>query len=725
MGAISGLDLQQDLITGNIVDDPNPAHTTRNPLTFQVQNYLWSGNNFIIAGTRNTYSTGTVISFGIVTVAPGSSLGTGPITVNSGVLRLSSTDNLNPGQKVHLAYDGYSALAITFDKSPYALLDSTSGGILLLDTTFTTPLDESLLGNGKMALGSAQGAIYAAPSLRPGSDRVYRFDTAISSGTASVLTLLHPVLTDYDGIPSKAEFANVILAASNSYSGGTTINGDVTVTASGALGTGDISVGLYSYGSPFPTLFLSAPDAYSPSAKVTVNGTLAAVGQSGSIPFSNTPPILQPGSVLTLGDTLFNNSDRYPDSMPIHLNSSSLILKGTGITTETVGPLSISGLSTIILQNPATGSHTTTLIAPSLSRDDHTVLFLIPYQEPANYTDSHFLAFTPTGTNNANLRLLAPPVVTNGMVSPWIQTRQQTYQTFYFSDAKQSPPSFLTYTPDGFATASYVPMPTAGGTGSEIVDVSSPDNSPVPLNNNTTIYALRTSASLSSPATITPTLHIASGGLIAFIPASSGNIPLTVAPNVDFTSAEAFVNVQSPDTNNDTHVLQIDGIVTVTAGLTKFGSSALRLTNPNNHISGPITILEGTLDLSALPEPTSPAPIHMTSGSNLLFQHTTTLTRPVAIILGDKGYYPCNIGVPADQSLTLAASITGETMLQIIGSASLRVIDTDYLCGRLVPLLPGDTSRRPHFRQHCHTWGRDRRSRHRHIGHCLAIWGIV
>jgi autotransporter-associated beta strand protein len=671
LAALAGLQFQRTIIMGNIVDDPNPAHTARQPLDL-VTDYYGYPSDFIIAGTHNTYSTGTVIEIGTVTVASGSSLGTGPITVYSGTLRLSTPANLQPGQTVDLTNPS-SSLSITFDQSPYTLLAHTASGVLALDTTFTTTLDESLLGNGLMAIGSSDNETYAATSLRPGSDHVYRLSAPIPNQTSPTLTLVHSVLVDYDGVPSKAELGGVILAASNSYSGGTSVLGDTVASVPGALGTGDITIGVPPYAQQYPHLYLSAPNTYASTAQVDVYGTLAAIGTNGSIPLSDTPPILHPGSALVLGDNLTNNSDRYPDSMPIHLDSSSLILKGTGITTETVGPISISGLSTIVLWNPSTGSHTTTLVAPSLAHDDHSVLFIEPYQQPLNTDDSDFPPFSPIGANNVNLRLNSPPPVTHGMVPPWIQSREQSYNAYGTSNVNPSLPSFLTYTSNGFAAATYTSMPTSGGTGTEIVDVSSADGSPVPLAANTSIYALRTSANIANPASGPVTLRIAGGGLIATVPNAGFSPSFLIEPNIDFANAEAFINTQGSESFGDPQIFQISGVVTATHGLTKFGSGTLRLTNPDNQITGPITLLEGTLDLAALPEPDSADPIRVSTGTVLNFLNSTVLSRPITIVPGNNLLFMPTISASPGQTLTLAAPIIGNAELLVQGGALAQI----------------------------------------------------
>ncbi|MCE9613913.1 MAG: hypothetical protein K8T26_06520 [Lentisphaerae bacterium] len=78
-------------ISGDIVDDPDPAHNGRFPLVLGSQKLsdTVAADEIYVDGTNNTYSTGTVIAYPPtagnnlhgVTVAPGARLGFGPVVV--------------------------------------------------------------------------------------------------------------------------------------------------------------------------------------------------------------------------------------------------------------------------------------------------------------------------------------------------------------------------------------------------------------------------------------------------------------------------------------------------------------------------------------------------------------------------------------------------------------------------------------------------------------------
>ena len=167
-------------ITGNIID--NPAHPPTLPLSLAgpaVPAFPFGGIGLFIDGTNNTYSSGTTIYYGNVFVSANSTLGTGPVSINyPATLHPAAPTNLATGQKILVQL--CSTLAISFDQDPSSLISSDSPGILALDTTFTTPLDMSKLGNGQMSLGTTANGTYAAPSLLPAADHVYRFTSASS-----------------------------------------------------------------------------------------------------------------------------------------------------------------------------------------------------------------------------------------------------------------------------------------------------------------------------------------------------------------------------------------------------------------------------------------------------------------------------------------------------------------------------------------------------------------
>ena len=97
-----------------------------------------------ITGTANTYSGGTVVdtpggrqhrepqTYSIVSVAAGSSLGTGNLTINpGGRIQLAAATNLAPGATANLISNstGVAAIAVGYNGLPN--LTANSSGVLV------------------------------------------------------------------------------------------------------------------------------------------------------------------------------------------------------------------------------------------------------------------------------------------------------------------------------------------------------------------------------------------------------------------------------------------------------------------------------------------------------------------------------------------------------------------------------------------------------------------
>ena len=633
-------------ISGNIVDDPDPSHTAKNPLTL-------SGGPFVISGTNNTYSTGTIIAdtYPDITVAPNSSLGIGNVDIQYGTLVLTAPTNIAAGRKVTIESNG--TLAVTYDQDVSALVDP-SAGTLALNTTYTHPINLAALGNGNMSLGSSDTGTYAASTLGVGNGHVYRLGQ--SDGT---LTILNSVLTDSGPIPNSVALLNSALAAPNTYSGGTIVSGNSTAAATGALGSGDVLVtGAYSStdgpvnyaNGQFATLNLSAAHAY--HGNLTVYGKLAFTGPNGILTTSDPMPVFKPNAILQLGDGLSTNNDRFPDSLAFTLNTNTLILNGAATTTEIMGPLSFDGISGITLQTTAAPTDSTTLITPSLTRLNHGLLAIQPANAPLGSSGPH--------TNRILVGTL--PTLTNGMLPPYIQI------TTPDSPQQIATAAFTTYGPNGIAPASSVPMPTNGGTGTEIVDVHlplSPDGSEAGealLPNSTSIYALRTNASILIPAGATPlpTLQIGSGGLIASPPFDG----VRIAPNVNFGKSEAILNIFGYGNG-----LTFDGAVNAPNGMTLFGGGAVSIADPATIINGPLTLYDGSLTTPALGDLNTNIPITLYQKAALYISSNLTIARPIFLQQGLTNSFPYSEGVSlgtlSDATLTLAGPIVGSVPLGI------------------------------------------------------------
>ena len=235
-------------------------------LTLAAASASSPANSIYTLSGANTYAGGTTLGGGVTLTISGNAqtLGDGNVTLQSGAaLVLSSAANLAAGRTATLqpatASQYASALVLTdATMNPAALISSAStGGVVALgNLTYTTPLDFSKLGNGKLALGSAGTSVYSAAVLGAGSDGVYRLGggtiggALTINGAANVLTGSHAVaIGDYgvsqDGsVTTGSTATSVSLPLANDYSGGTALNsGTLLIGNDHSLGSGTVTFG--------------------------------------------------------------------------------------------------------------------------------------------------------------------------------------------------------------------------------------------------------------------------------------------------------------------------------------------------------------------------------------------------------------------------------------------------------------------------------------------------
>ena len=625
-------------ISGNITDGFGPSQT---PLTI-----LPGANSILITGTNNTYSNGTVIGSQFISlnnnplfsaqfpsvignrpviVAPNSTLGTGNVTLNQGsTLQLSALSNIAPGSTI----SGPGTLSLTFDADPASILATNFVGNISLDVpTFTTPLNMATLGYnpppsglliifgssfGAARLGSSSNATYAAPSLAPAPDHVYRL--GISSGN---LNIPNTILTDSGPTPNSADLEGVTLSAPQTYSGGTTIepsSAPTIVNPGGTLGTGNVTINRGG------SLILYSPNAY--AGALSVSGTLVIDG-AGQIP-NTQPPLLNSGGTLVLGSQSDTDpTDFYPDSLPLNLHDANFQVFGA--ISENIGALSLSGNSWITIPSGAT------LSTPNISRAPGALLTLFD-------GDSHF----PGG-----FHLNAPLPLTNNMLPAWIT----------ISGDYGAAGDFATYSANNtIIPVSYAPMPTDGGHGTEIV--YAPSGATLAL--DTSLYALVTSGDISAPANTT--LSLLSGALTI---RNYNTSSTTITPNLQFGNAEAILRMPYFGTAT------LSGAVTAPNGLTIASDGGTWfLANTNNQIAGPINFYGVNLHLSSLGNPADSSPFTMSTNQSSQLGDTPSLNIDAPINTARPITFTAtgNLNTSANATLTTSGPVTATGLLTINGN---------------------------------------------------------
>ncbi len=188
-----------------------------------------SGTGTLTLGTANSYSGGTVIDGGILALQSGASLGSGAVTLNGGRLNLADpilgnaivTNGGTLGGSAFQLNGVISGTSLTIDATGFVKLNAVN--------TYTGPttivsggLD--IIGAGQLGAGDYAGAI-ANPALLRFSTSANQILRGVISGTGQLV---------------KNTGSTLSLAATNTYTGGTVVNGGVLSLIGGGGSTGTI-----------------------------------------------------------------------------------------------------------------------------------------------------------------------------------------------------------------------------------------------------------------------------------------------------------------------------------------------------------------------------------------------------------------------------------------------------------------------------------------------------
>ncbi len=358
---------------GTVLTINEPGSTTFGVGTVSTLNSTITGvGSIVLAGAATStltftslddYTGGTTISGGKLALAGGTTVGKiygGDVAVNAnGVLGVNTAANLVAGNPLPPTGANANATALInsggtmsidsdFDAS--VLVDPNSVGILALNTNNST-----LAGtNGSSAFIGAFGAeLLTVTTLAPGAGGTYRL-----GGRGGSLTVANGVLTGNTnsliiGSTQPNGSGTVILAAANTFGGGTTVNnGTLRTTADGALSTGGLAVNSDPTATSTANIqsnetvsSLSSTVATGGSATLTVAaGKTLTDNQAGPTTFAGVVA-LKPGASPGGGGTLIKSGagTLEIDAAPSLGTNSSLQVNTTGRLTFNVG----SGTATV------------------------------------------------------------------------------------------------------------------------------------------------------------------------------------------------------------------------------------------------------------------------------------------------------------------------------------------------------------------------------------------
>lgn len=293
-----------------------------------------AGSGNLVLNAANTYTGGTALNAGTITVANDSALGTGALTMAGGttltsavnVGRALNSENVRVSNSITLA--GNATVAATTDLalelvgpiSGTGSLTKTGTGLLVLDGTnsFTggVALTAGTLRTGSnAALGTAGLTTSAGTTLQNGVNGV-ALANAISVGGALTIDTqafgytLNGVISG-SGPITKIGSATLILNGANTYTGGTALNGGTIRIGTGtALGTGALAM----------------------AAGTTLQAGATGLTANNAISMAGGATVDVNGNVLTLGGVISGTGPlSVIDSQS--LATDALILTGTNIYT--------------------------------------------------------------------------------------------------------------------------------------------------------------------------------------------------------------------------------------------------------------------------------------------------------------------------------------------------------------------------------------------------------
>jgi autotransporter-associated beta strand protein len=554
--------------------------------------YFESGN--IAVPSSNSYTGGTTISRAQVYVTGSSNLGSGSVVIGDaialtivarGIFDNSANINSGPGSVLlkPISYLQFN----TLDDTAISKLNPNSAGVLALTpSTNITAGSIDLSGiQGALRIGTyipgATGSVTLNTPLTP-SGGVYRFGGQEFSSCdyigADVLNVASPLTNGATGAPRSVDIGSGILNrtgkvkisnVNNSYTGGTTVESN--------FGSNGISALTFDY---TPT----AGQTPLGTGPLNVYGALIFEGSFGAVGALPNTVNFNPGSELYFNNTVINGSgsfsaplDRWGDSQAINLNGTRVLLRGLlangASLTEKVGAVSFADGSKIVLDksSPVGATNgTLTLAMDSLTRVGHGTMEITELDQ-GNFALTHQVQLNDTSN-------VVDP--TTGMVAPYVAgdrfpgAAAPTGEYYQVVNGILTPYSYL----NGFNVSSNT-------------DVVSPSiSTSITGSGPETIWAGRFGLSSTLTISSTASLVVQSGGLIVDSAITGGSISF----RNNGTPTEALPYVGSTNTGT------ISSMIDASAGLTKFGTGTLILSNNSNAIAGGININDGTLRVGGL-----------------------------------------------------------------------------------------------------------------------------
>ncbi len=595
------------LLNGTINGYFTLTKTGSSNLEINADNSAWSGGTVLHDGTLlfgsrtpevgERYMAGT----NLFSYSATANLGTGDIVVNrSTAIRLNAPTNVltAQGQRVqtfsNLQNAGLARVDIGLDAplTDYGLRSTTNGALTvgLNDGFFTNSLDQSLMGNGRWAVGAWTTTFYTAAKLGYGIDNTYRFagvngvfNITQANALSGPATLEVGMDMTPNGFAINSGNAQVQLYGDQSYTGNTIIrrNRETGSTQNFLAFHGDLA-----------------------SPVIDVYGRLMARGAGR---FTNdagdqvNTVNLYPGSVLrfdynmdvndSMATSRLENSNlglaatenKWGDSTPLLLDGATFNLLSSGgrVNREKVGDITVRNGAAVYLERNSTNGQII-LETPSITRVGQATFAIRENADELGRVDLQGQKFfIDNGATMLDARGLLPV----WMINP----SRNTFLTYNANFGVQNA-AFTASTTTAATGATFLGGLTSTSVASYGVGVGD-----ATLAGPVNVYALRIAHEASgNDATLTGgQINIHSGGLIVDNRDNARvNFDTTAVYFGDGTTpVEALV--YSDQSNITT---RFGGVVTA-ANFTMHGAGNVQFTNTGNVITGNIQMNSGKLFL--------------------------------------------------------------------------------------------------------------------------------
>ncbi|HEV7736839.1 MAG TPA: autotransporter-associated beta strand repeat-containing protein, partial [Chlamydiales bacterium] len=657
------------LAAGSTVDITGLNNVTLSGVVSGVGGTLTKTSSGILtlSNVGNTYSGGTTITGGTVSIGAAAPISSGPISIGSaGILQGTGTFTLNnaitvaSGSAVDVTVGNNVTLSAAISGAGGSLTKTNSGVLTLTNAANSYTGETTVNNDGTLAL-SGSGALTASSGLT--LNNTSTFDISQTS-TGAVIENLTSTSTTFVSLGSKTlTFGSPI---ASSYSG---------VIQDGGIGGGVAGKIIKQNGG---TLTLLGANTYTGlttvSAGILAAGNNAALGggTAGTVVDNNASLQLMNGVIIPVAEPLgitgpglggigaltqaSGASSTYAG--PITLNANATIGTNGAGTLTLNGGIDKDG-TTLILKGGGTINITGPITGPSPSSDLDVDGVTVNLTVANNYLGP--TSIIDGGVINANVANALPTSIARTTMSIDLSGTGNSSLVLGASQAIQSLAGSGTAHVN--LNANTLTIGTAAGSTTFAGTISGSGGSIVKDNSSTQILS---GASSYSGATTVSQGVLQAGGTNAFSPNSAvtmANVASTTLTLNGFsqtilslagggaTGGNVSLGGGTLTLGNGSST-SYDGVISGGGGLTKIGSSTFTLTNTNSYLGG-TTIAQGTIS-TGLAGALGSGPIAI--GTSGILQITNTFTLPNTPVDLANG---SSIDVTGSNGLTLSGVVTG------------------------------------------------------------------